>query len=586
MAVTRQQQFLGQQRIDVPHLRAIESGVAHDFDVLGGVIMAGKVAAVVTGFRLLETGAIGADASALVLQVAGGALVHYLASESGSVFRVPEDRANETLGPTNAKVTGSFTPNATNFIGLDLKRSADDTTADTVQFLNTTTNKEQPKVVPLARTLDYRIVVSTTEFSATPGLAPLAKVVTDASNKVVSMTDCRHMLFRLGSGGSNPNSVSPYGWPGGRNEASAATVTVAGDRSIDSLKAWLNAAMTRMWELGGGEYWYSATADRNVRMIQTAVFSSTGESFEWSGTDIHWKGLKFIFDNSTAGVNEVQEQLTDSAGLTDLADGECIYVDLDRTVDRKVSTTNPVVAQKGVLKTLGMSSTPGQRYVICWRNGSNVFVRDQSYSVGSSFLLATVGATGTIRTSIDPDGGWSESDPVAAGIAMDAAAGFAATAGGLSHNLDTGTAWTLAGGDLVIGRGTAAGDENILLETDDDLYATVVKGTSDYAANGRAALEVEQADQTSSDPSYNATLELRGWDGSTTKVGHTFEVGGVIGFRNAPVAPAPPAPTATKPIRWKLFSTTNGLASPLTQDVVCIIWHDGSITEIARSPAY
>ena len=33
MAVLRQEQFLGQSRIDVPHLRAIESGVAADFDV-------------------------------------------------------------------------------------------------------------------------------------------------------------------------------------------------------------------------------------------------------------------------------------------------------------------------------------------------------------------------------------------------------------------------------------------------------------------------------------------------------------------------------------------------------------------------
>ena len=84
-------------------------------------------------------------------------------------------------------------------------------------------------------------------------------------------------MFRLGSGGSSPNPQNTWGWPGGRNETVSAD---AGDFSIHSFKGWMDAIMTRLFELGGGEYWYSNTADRNVRVLYSAVFSSTGEPYD------------------------------------------------------------------------------------------------------------------------------------------------------------------------------------------------------------------------------------------------------------------------------------------------------------------
>lgn len=540
MAVERQQNWLGQQRVDVPHLRALESGVAHDFDNLAGVILAGKVASVVSGFDLIQTGAVGNDAEALTLRVAGASVIHFEASESGSVFRVPEDRAAEVLGPTNPKVSGSFTPNSTNFIGLDLNRSADDSTADTVQFLDPDANAESPVIVPLARTLDYRIVISTTEFSSAPGIAPLAKVTTDASNKVLTLVDARHLMFRLGSGGSNPLAVNPFGWPGGRNESSTTLSTVAGDRSIFSFKDWMNATMTRLWELGGGEFWYSPTADRNVAMVSNNIFTSTGEPFEVVSNNIHWRGIRFVFDNSTAVANEVADQITDLAGLTDLADGECIYVDLDRTVNHTVAGANPLLPQKGVLASLGTSSRPGQRWVMAWRTGSTFYTKNQYLPIGSAYRVATTSANGAVQLS---------GTPISALAPVVATATVVGTLDmGMSGFTRFGTGTT---GNLTIGGGLSAGDFNVNINTTTSAYQTNVTASSRYSVAQKAALKVSQAG--SAPVLYDARiLDLESYTGTVYKNRFFVESGGAVGLTNWEVAPAIPAPTAGDPARMKV----------------------------------
>ena len=570
MAAQRQQNWQGQQRIDLPHLRAVESGVAYDFDLLAGEILAGRLPVVVQGFEVLTAGAVGADAEALVVKTAEGIVIHYEASEAGSIHRVPADRADEVLAPTNARVLGSFTPGATNFVGLDLVRLSDDSTADVVQFLTPSTNEETAQTVALARSMDYRIVVSTQEFSATPGICPIAKVVTNLQNKVVTITDARWLLFRLGAGGSAVSAVSPYAWPGGRDEDVSSLSTVAGDRSLNNLKDWLNAAMTRLWELGGGEFWYSPTADRNVNFGGVGVvFTSTGEPFEYVGGHLHWKDLRFVFDNSKAAVNEVLAQNTDVAGLTDLAAGECLYVDLDRSADRTVALTNPLIAKKGPLKTLGGSDVPGNRYVLAWRPGAaaEVYIRNQPYPVGGSLKLGTTLSAGAVKTSVNPDTGtWVPTQPVAALLAMVGAASYSVTGGGLSHNTDVGSGHLVAAGDLVIGRGTSAGDHNVFLTTDGNLYETRIRGTSSFAAASKAALKVEQL---SGDPDDHV-LHAGGDNGADTGEALVVEVGGAVHLRPAVIQPLPPAPSAAFPARSKLYSrpTKNfGTAVTLATDV-------------------
>jgi hypothetical protein len=390
--VLRQTNWLGQMRVDVPHLRAMESSVAADFDVLAGQMMAGKKGVVLAGFNVITTGAIGSQASSLQVSVNGGLLMHYLATESGSLYSVPAGRSPELLAASNPKVTGSFTASQTNYVGLDLTRSEDESTADVVKFRDATTKKEFSKTVPLARTLDYRLVISTSNFASQGTVLPLAQVVTDASNNVVSITDARQLMFRLGSGGDFPSSTYSYSWAS-RLENSTGDIFAGGDKGLASLKDWMDASMTRIWELGGGERWFSASADRNVLMVWTGTPFSGGENFEWDGTHLHWKGLKFVFANSTGYNNTVSDQTSNSAGLTDLADGDCLYLDLVR------GSNATVAAHKGTLATLTAPTIPGSRQVIAYRLGSAVYTRGSRTAVGAGSPVATTTSLGIVKLS-------------------------------------------------------------------------------------------------------------------------------------------------------------------------------------------
>lgn len=469
--VIRQSNWLGQERIDVPLLRAQESSVAGDFDVLVGNIMSGRQALIVSGFKLTNIG-VGAPVTSIQCIVAGGSLINFNASESGSFFQVPSDRAPETIssGGLNPNVTGSWTANATNFLGVDLIRSADSSTADTLQFLNAQTLSEIPKTVPLGRTLNYRFVISTTDFSAQPNLCPIAQIVTNTSNNIVSATDCRNLLGRVAPGGDFPNIYQGYGWPGGRAENLTGDIFSNGDKAIGSLREWMQAASTRIWEIGGGEFWYSATADRNVTMIWTGSTFSDGENFEWDGTNLHWKGLKFIFDNSTGFYNDVINQTSNSPGLTDLVDGQCIYVDLDRTQNR-VTGINALQAVKANLTTLGPGTVPGSRQIIAWNIAGSIYTRNWRYAVGTTFIPATATSLGVVKLSRNDS---TPSQPV---VISDAGGTIVAPAGASATGLQA-TGGTPNGiGITGIGVGVGVGVEGLVTGANGTAFAGFGNGS-------------------------------------------------------------------------------------------------------------
>lgn len=399
MAVLRQLNILGQQRLDVPHIRSIESSIAGDFDVLAGRYSAGGNPLVIRGFTFSNITAGGA-ANAIQVATADSILFNVNATEAGTFLWIPDDRAVETLNSTtNSRVSGSFASNQTNYIGVDFLRSADDTTSDLVQFLDANTLLEVPKTVPLGRTLDYKIVISTTSFSAQSNVIPLAKVVTDSSNNITSVEDARPMMFRLGSGGDSPNTRSSFSWIN-RHESSATNAFSAADKLFASQKDWQDAVMSRLWEIGGGKYWYSPTADRNVKSTRDPLnLFSNGENYEFVSSNLHWKGMSLVFDNSQeTGVyyNAIKDQLTDSAGLTDIAVGECIYVDVDRTQNLSgVSALQPV---KTTLAALNTPTIPGSRYILFWRDSLGIHSRDSIFPVGyGNFPVATTTSNGAVR---------------------------------------------------------------------------------------------------------------------------------------------------------------------------------------------
>lgn len=398
MSILRQNNYISGLRVDSFHLKGLESSICNDFDIALGKIVGGGNPLVVKGFTIATSDTAGKPAKDLVMTVAGGTLIHFGASESGSIYSVSDTESNQTLTTANTKTVGSFTANTTNYVGIDLVREADSTTTDLLKFRNPNTDEEISVNAPIARTLQFRIVISTQNFSSSSTLIPIAKVVTDSSNNVVSIQDSRPMMYRLGSGGDT--ALATYTHPWSTRLENSITYTAGSadpftgeDKSISSMKSWMNAMMTSVWELRGGEKWYSPQHRDNVKVLYGPV-ATLSDNFEFTGTNIKWENISVAFENaSTAGV--YFNSVTSNTGSGEaLGDGQCLYIDVDRS-----SNATNLIASVTSLTSLGSSTTPGRRYILAWRKGSSVYVRDRAYEVGRASQVASTTVLGVVKLS-------------------------------------------------------------------------------------------------------------------------------------------------------------------------------------------
>lgn len=275
MSVRRRQNWQGQQRVDVPHLKSVESAVSNDFDeLISGLVTGEDKSYIIRGFTINMPGAIGSSANGLQLLVEDSAFLHGSSNESGSFYTIPAGTDAEILSSTtNERVEGAFTPNTDNYVGIEFVRAVDDSTVDQVYFWNPTTNVEITKTVPLAIILDYKIVISTSSFAS--NVLPVSVVQTDSSNNVISITDRRPLLTRLGTAGdAEPDPFYNYPWSEGRAEnfytstSSTSDPFAGGDKQIKNLKEFFDALMTEFKVLKGTPFWYSASAGSISRVRQ------------------------------------------------------------------------------------------------------------------------------------------------------------------------------------------------------------------------------------------------------------------------------------------------------------------------------
>ena len=243
---------------------------------------------------------------------------------------VPTGTANQQLNSaTNTNVTGAFTPNAINYVGIDYSRYIDPTTDAQVYIWDPTTNSETSLVAPRAQILEYDIIISTTVWPA--NVLPIAIVTTDAGNNVLSITDSRWLLFRLGTGGTNPNPFYVYPWtaqPEGRTEnpptssSDAVNPFEGGDKMLMDLKDWMNAVMSSLLEIKGTTYWYSLGAGGSIANIREDLGNTVVTS---AGSIAHG-----VLPNSTpvlsttGNTSSGSNQLTALASTTGLAVGQVI----------------------------------------------------------------------------------------------------------------------------------------------------------------------------------------------------------------------------------------------------------------------
>lgn len=367
MAVRRSQNWINQQRVDVPHLRSIESAVRNDFDELFVSLFLGESQSyIVRGFELEMAGSIGASANGLQMIVENSSLLHGKSNEAGTFYQIATGTANQVLSATtNTRVEGAFTPSALNYVSIEFVRQVDDSTTSQLYLWNPTTKNEITKTLPLAETLDYKIVISSSVFAS--NVLPIAIIQTDSSNNVLDVQDRRPMLFRLGTAGTaTPDPFYEYSWTNhteGRTEnhwqSSSSSVSPfrGGDKQILTFKENDEAIKTELKQIKGTTYWYSPNSAGSITGLRydlgNTIMTGRGSVTHDAGNAglINWDQDIFLTVIST----RLQYKLEANAATTDidLDDGQAAYVTLIRNVDviPQLIFTNgsPVITSVGAI---------------------------------------------------------------------------------------------------------------------------------------------------------------------------------------------------------------------------------------------
>lgn len=295
-------------RWDIPHLRSIESSISNDFDdVLRGLVTGLNRPLLVRGFDIqIPDAAI--NATSLKVSVADSVLLHSSATESGTILQVPAGTADEVLDSANVRVIGAFQNGVPNYVALDYRRVTDTATTDNTAGWSAAQKLEFQRTAPLGRVLDYRFVITSAGFGS---LMPLWVIGVSATGSVQYITKATQNLFRLGSGGSNPDPQASFNWGNLANNQDGANsrrewinesatqttnpVTVSpgdtsaafnyGDYSIHSLKDWMDAVMTRFKEVTGSSYWYldSQLLEKAPNLFDT-WFDAAGSNLTGAGS--------------------------------------------------------------------------------------------------------------------------------------------------------------------------------------------------------------------------------------------------------------------------------------------------------------
>jgi hypothetical protein len=334
MAIERRLAFYSGQRVDIPHIRALESAVSHDFDMLlRGLFTGLGKPYLVRGFRIkIPNSAI--NASSLQIEVADSVILHSSATESGTLLQTSTSQPDETLDAQNAKVIGSFQSNALNYVSLDYRRTTDVNTVDQTAGWSPSQQLEFQRAVPIGRILDYRFIISTSGFGTN---LPLYIVKTTNTGAVEYITKGVTDLFRLGTGGANPdpshsydfgNLVNPQAganprreWVGNTPGANVLTVEPGanplafdfGDFAIKNLKEWMDGVMTRFKEITNSQYWYfgSGLPGGDELNLSDLYFDSIGSVLTGAG-DLSYN---LVLESIIPTLGAYQSSFTDNTAL-------------------------------------------------------------------------------------------------------------------------------------------------------------------------------------------------------------------------------------------------------------------------------
>lgn len=185
MAVKRKQNFLGGQRVDVPHLRSIESGVAADFaDVMNRLVSSGSINHLIRGFAH-NAESISVPRGSWSVSLANSVVLSK--TDEICLFQFPSDA--ETIYPFQ---TGTYSDGVDYFIGVTISSVTHD--PQIVKFIDDLTNEEVSKTVPLAVILDYTVLPAATSTNADPNTIWLYQV-----QSVAGMVSASNVSYPTGT---------------------------------------------------------------------------------------------------------------------------------------------------------------------------------------------------------------------------------------------------------------------------------------------------------------------------------------------------------------------------------------------------
>lgn len=325
------------ERLDLPDFLSIDSYTQGDFKYLLKSFVGDDKPFILKGFDVINPGnAIGTQN--ISVRVADS-VVYYPGSLAGPYFHGLEEGNSQS-----APLVPELRKNATNYVYLTLTttEAAKDTRAFWDPDKEGGEGGEFTQDVNTQTVLSVDINVSVSSFPE--NTVPVCKVVVGA-NFIDTIEDARDMMFRLGSGGLNPDPLDRYDWredPTSAYSRSEPNTLMSsaldpnpfegGDKNIQSLKEWMDAIMTKLAELGGTTYWYEDTSVFNlINVFKDALTTSIKSKGYWNSSDVTPGALTWSEDINVQQTSDSSELII-RAGSKTLADNEVLYIDRVRDV--------------------------------------------------------------------------------------------------------------------------------------------------------------------------------------------------------------------------------------------------------------
>jgi hypothetical protein len=330
MAVLGRLLITSAERLDLPDLLSIDSYSAGDWRYFMNTLVGEDTPYIIKGFEIINPAA-SIGTSSCSIGIADSAM-YYPGSGAGSFYYgLPAGNLNAI------PLVPQLRLNAINYVYLTFTTlaTAEDTRAFWDPDADGGVGAAFTQEVNTESAIEVQVNVSTGSFP--DNTVPIAIIVVGPS-VITSIEDARPMMFRLGTGGINPNPSNRFSWPSVPTSQYAQLETPilltsssgpnpfeGGDKNITSLKEWMDAVMSQLASLGGSQYWYEDVSTFNL----INLFNDLNITFYSKGKYVHSSsvpGQLTLTENLVIkSVNSPQDIII-SPGTIQIPDEYVVYV--------------------------------------------------------------------------------------------------------------------------------------------------------------------------------------------------------------------------------------------------------------------